>query len=366
MDDPREGRSLNRVFLEFALREKAFLAFLGVGFLAVGIFYENAEIARWLGFLFAGYAVVGNDSIQTIGTFIASNRTVAWWAMWAWIGGIFLVTVGYSFLANDGDVTFQRLSSKGFSETPMDFSFLQVAAPLILLVLTRLRMPVSTTFLVLTSFATSAGSVGKVLAKSISGYFLAFAIAFVAWMLVSRAMKRWSHRPAHPGWRIAQWCTTGLLWSVWLMQDAANVAVYLPRSLSWVEFVAFASVIFFGLGLLFYFGGEKIQEVVDEKSDVVDVRAATMIDFIYTIILFIFKIYSKVPMSTTWVFIGLLGGRELAIAVRKAGARSLKEALIVMTKDVVLVTIGLLISLVIAAAVNDGFRATLLSWVGLA
>jgi hypothetical protein len=150
------------------------------------------------------------------------------------------------------------------------------------------------------------------------------------------------------------------------MQDAANVAVYLPRSLSWVEFVAFASVIFFGLGLLFYFGGEKIQEVVDEKSDVVDVRAATMIDFIYTIILFIFKIYSKVPMSTTWVFIGLLGGRELAIAVRKAGARSLKEALIVMTKDVVLVTIGLLISLVIAAAVNDGFRATLLSWVGLA
>jgi hypothetical protein len=31
----------------------------------------------WLGFMFAGYAAVANDSIQTLGTFIVSNSRVA-------------------------------------------------------------------------------------------------------------------------------------------------------------------------------------------------------------------------------------------------------------------------------------------------
>ena len=32
------------------------------------------QIAMWVGFLFAAYAAVANDSIQTLGTFIASNQ----------------------------------------------------------------------------------------------------------------------------------------------------------------------------------------------------------------------------------------------------------------------------------------------------
>jgi hypothetical protein len=50
------------------------------------------------------------------------------------------------------------------------------------------------------------------------------------------------------------------------MQDATNVGVYLPRQLGAGEFVVFAGVIFLGLGLLFYMGGERVQEVVEEKS----------------------------------------------------------------------------------------------------
>ena len=57
---------------------------------------------------------------------------------------------------------------------------------------------------------------------------------------------------------------------------------------------------------------QKIQEVVDEKADVVDVRMATIIDLLYAVILYVFKVVSQVPMSTTWVFVGLLAGRELA------------------------------------------------------
>ena len=43
-------------------------------------------------FLFAAYAAVANDSIQTLGTFIASNQDKKWWVLWIFIGGVFLIT----------------------------------------------------------------------------------------------------------------------------------------------------------------------------------------------------------------------------------------------------------------------------------
>ena len=137
------------------------------------------------------------------------------------------------------------------------------------------------------------------------------------------------------------------------MQDAANIAVYLPRSMSFGHFLGFASVIFMGLGLLLYYKGGRIQKIVTEKSVVYDVRFATIIDFIYCIILFYFKLYSQVPMSTTWVFIGLLGGRELAMALRKTGENKSVVAVKLILKDFSFALIGLLISIAIAIGVND-------------
>ena len=135
-------------------------------------------------------------------------------------------------------------------------------------------------------------------------------------------------------------------------QDAANIAVYLPRSLSTVQFAGFAGTIFFGLGALMWMGGEKVQEVVDEKSDVSDVRSATIINLIYGIILYIFKVQSKVPMSTTWVFVGLLAGREIALAVRQASGedRSVRAALRMAARDLIYVSIGFIVAVIIAVA----------------
>merc|ERR1711959_198084 len=81
--------------------------------------------------------------------------------------------------------------------------------------------------------------------------------------------------------RILQWATAGFLWSVWLQQDLANIAVYLPRSLSGLELFGFVSFIVVGLGILFWQGGEKIQKIVDEKSDVDDTRPAIVVNTIY-------------------------------------------------------------------------------------
>ena len=146
----------------------------------------------WVGFVFAAYAAVANDSIQTLGTFVASNQDKKWWVLWIFIGGVFLATHSYSWFFSDfagaidangnvipdgiadGDVSHGRLLAKGFENAPQSFHFLQIAAPIFLLILTRLRMPVSTTFILLTSFAAAPAAVGKVLAKSMSGYLLAF------------------------------------------------------------------------------------------------------------------------------------------------------------------------------------------------
>tara|TARA_B100000579_G_scaffold137603_1_gene111684 strand:+ start:2854 stop:4005 length:1152 start_codon:yes stop_codon:yes gene_type:complete len=333
--------------------ERSFLSFIACAFLVALFVSPYPQIAMWVGFFFAAYAAVANDSIQTLGTFIASNQDKKWWVLWIFLGGIFVFTITYSWITFDGDVSSGRLLSKGFEEPPKSFHFLQVAAPVFLLILTRLRMPVSTTFILLTSFAANPKAVGGVLAKSMSGYILAFVIGLLVFVLVSKLAKKYFTGKAHFGWTIAQWLTSGTLWSVWLMQDAANIAVYLPRSMNFGTFFGFTSIVFFGLGLLLYYKGGKIQKIVTEKSIVTDVRFATLIDFIYCILLFYFKLYSDVPMSTTWVFIGLLGGRELGMALRRSGENSLTNTFKLIFKDFSFAMIGLLISIAIAIAVND-------------
>ena len=333
--------------------ERSFLSFIILAFLLSMFVTPYPQIAMWVGFLFAAYAAVANDSIQTLGTFIASNQEKKWWVLWLFIGGIFLFTVGYSWFNYGGDVSHGRLMAKGFEVAPTEFHFLQIAAPVFLLILTRLRMPVSTTFILLTSFAAAPAAIGKVLAKSMSGYILAFFLGFIVFITIAKLAKKYFVGEAKFGWTIAQWITSGTLWSVWLMQDAANIAVYLPRSMAFSEFLGFALVVFFGLGLLLYYKGGRIQKIVTEKSVITDVRFATIVDFIYCIILFYFKLHSKVPMSTTWVFIGLLAGREVAMAIRNTGENSLLTSFRLMMKDFSFAMIGLIISIAIAIGVND-------------
>jgi len=219
---------------------------------------------------------------------------------------------------------------------------------------------VSTTFLLLNAFSTETSAILGVLYKSLSGYFLAFFLALIVWLLVSRFINKYFKGKPHKFWVIFQWITSGVLWSVWIQQDAANIAIFLPRSLTAWEFTAFAGYIFLGLGLLFYLRGDKIQGIVDEKTGVTDVRAATLVDFIYAILLYYKLFESTLPMSTTWLFIGLLGGRELAISITrnkpKKRSKATIRALKMIGKDMLYALIGLLISLLLALAINDKIR----------
>lgn len=355
--------------LEWATKERTFLILIGFAFLVGAFATFNGSTAMWFGFLFAAYAAVANDSIQSLGTFIESNKDKKWYVLWLFTGLILIATLTFSFIYFDGDVTYQRLlDSNGNTKYPhdYDFSYFQIIAPVVLLILTRLRMPVSTTFLLLSVFSSDTSGITSVVWKSVSGYILAFVLSFLIWYFGYDFIRKYfKKRKFHTGWMIVQWIVSGSLWSVWLMQDGANIAVFLPRQLDLYQFIIFVGTIFFGLGVLFFLRGDKIQQVVSEKVRISDVRAATLIDFTYVLLL-IYKLFiSTVPMSTTWVFLGTIGGREIAVSLarKKDGFKHKRKALKIIGKDFLYASIGLLISVILAAGANPTIRREVFTYV---
>ncbi|OOG70433.1 hypothetical protein [Algoriphagus sp. A40] len=346
---------------DFTKSERPFLIITCILISIAGLITPYTYAAMWFGFALAAYSAIANDSIQTIGTFIISNQARKWYWLWLFIGLIWVGTITYSWFVFNGDVTFQLLTTPGLEKAPEEFVFLQLAAPIVLLIMTRMRWPVSTTFLLLNVFTYKAGTIVSVMTKSFIGYILAFGLAVIVWFALERFVKNYLKGEARPYWMVLQWITSGTLWAVWIMQDAANIAVFLPRQLDVYEFVAYTGFVFLGLGLIFYLKGDKIQDIINEKTNVADVRAATLVDLVYAAILFYFKLYNNVPMSTTWVFIGLLAGRELAIALGKHGKAKKRNAWLVRAfrlarKDMFKALAGLIVSLILAIVINEGVR----------
>jgi hypothetical protein len=301
-----------------------------------------------LGFLFAAYSVIANDSVQTLGTWIASNNNrFKWYVLWGAAAAVLLFTIWYGWYVNAGDISYGRLNKIPF----VDIQWYHAVAPAVLLLLTRIGIPVSTSFLVLSSFA-SAIVMGDMLLKSVAGYAVAAVSAYVIWFVVSGFFDE--SKPIKEAnkkyWRVGQWVTTGFLWSTWLMHDIANIAVFLPRVLS-IEMMIFVSIVFvFGLGYMFYNRGGKIQKIVIEKHNTKYVRSATIIDFVYWLILFFFKELNDVPMSTTWVFVGLLAGRELAIR-----RDNLEIVFPMLARDFLKMLFGLAVSVIIVILIHFVF-----------
>ena len=314
------------------------------------------SILAAVGFCLAAYSVVGNDSIQTLGTFLSSNKKVDWKWIWLFIAGILVTTITYSWAMNGGDISSGRLDKIPLPDGGIQWY--HVAAPAVLLLLTRFGFPVSTTFLVLSVFASTV-VFEKMLVKSMAGYAVAAIFAYGVWFFVSKffnerkEIKNKSHKKM---WRLAQWGATGFLWLQWLMHDMANIAVFLPRQLSFWNLLFVLAVFTIGLAFTLRSRGGKIQEVVLSKSGTRFVRSATIVDVVYAITLLVFKEWSDIPMSTTWVFVGLLCGRELAVhSLYNPGKTAVKAAWPIIAKDFVKILVGLAVSVGLVLLVKFAF-----------
>ncbi len=310
----------------------------------------------YLGFILAAYSVVGNDTIQTLGTFLSSNERKKWWVLWIFAGSILTITLIYGYFTHNGDVSYGRLSKYPL---PEPFAWYYILPPIVLMILTRTGIPVSTSFLILTFF--NEKNLTDMVLKSMSGYLVAFGTAIVLYLIISKTVeKKFIENPITNSqkniWTALQWLSTGFLWSQWLIQDFANIYVYLPRSLNIWELAGSLIIILGLLAFIIASKGGAIQSIIRSKTNTVDIRAATLIDFTYGIVLFYFKELNNVPMSTTWVFIGILAGREIALnlVLRKNDAR--KEMFKSLGKDLFKVSIGLIVSILLVYGVK--FLAT--------
>ncbi len=308
-----------------------------------------------IGFTIAAYSIVANDAIQTLGTFLSSNSHRPWWVLWLFAMLVLTTTLVYGWVVHGGDVSYGRLTK--FPQ-PAEFSWVYLLPPIFVFFLTRFGIPVSTTFLILTVFAST--NLEKMLTKSLLGYLVAIVVGFVMYSFVvakqeSEFLKTADQEPPAK-WVVLQWMSTAFLWSQWLTQDLANIYVYAPsaglnadgvRTISLTWLIGSLAWILILHAIIFYRRGGKIQRIVLSKTNTTDIRSATIIDFLYGVILFIFKEMSNIPMSTTWVFLGLLGGREFAIAW-VTHVREQKEVWRLVGTDMGKLVLGLLISIALA------------------
>ena len=311
---------------------------------------EMTLIYTVIGFALAGYSVIANDSIQTLGTFIASKKK---WFKWYVLAGsassVMILALAWGWYAYDGDISYGRLTRIPYQE----IQWYHAVAPAILLLLTRVGIPVSTTFLVLSAFASTV-VLEKMLLKSVVGYGLAAMVAYIAWIVVSKFINEKLDEvdEKYIGfWRNSVWVTSGWLWWVWLSHDVANIAVYLPRQLDitiLLTVMAYFTVLLF---YIFYIQGGRIQTVVLEKTGTRYARSATIINVIYAGVLYYFKELNDLPMSTTWVFVGLLCGRELAISTMNKDYK-FKYVFTLIGKDFLKMIFGLSVSVGIVLAIH--------------
>jgi len=302
-----------------------------------------------VGFALAAYSVVANDALQTLGAFINSNRKLPWWALFLYAGTILCVVFYIGWLQFDGDPSWGRLSNA--AKFPVfDVQWYHVLPAAALVIVTRFGLPVSTGFMILSIFATTAG-ISSMVVKSLTAYGFAFAAGLALYVALAPTLERHFMKTPDeaqkPVWIMLQWLATGYLWAMWLIQDFSHIFVFMPRHLTAEQAVFGVGVILVFLLITFIDRGGPVQKVLSSKTSITDIRSATIMDFTYASILAFFAQMNSTPMSTTWAFLGLIAGRELAIAtidkVRSPGA-----TMMIVARDAAKAGAGLVISIGLA------------------
>jgi phosphate/sulfate permease len=311
----------------------------------------DTSVLGLLGMSIAMLTVIGNDCVQTLSTFIQScgsrKASVIWMSLFLSI--VFVGTLCYGYFVI-GDIAFGRLEEIPYQE-PQFFHLIPLFA---LFILTFYGVPVSTTFIVLSVFSSNSVML-KMVEKSVIGGAVSFGFAFLVWYVLVRFFDERKDFIPQKYIKLLigfQSIATALLLIVWIMHDFANILVFVPRGqdIPLSLFILICIIACLVLTFIVYTSGGKIQKVVATKIGTNYVFSAILIDLAYAFVLFVLKEYSNIPMSTTWAFIGLILGREFAMAIYHE--KTVKNFLPIAKKDTFRLVIGAVISVLVVEFVK--------------
>ena len=118
------------------------------------------------------FSVIENSSFQMFGTFLTSNKNKSVFQIFFFIFAIFFITLAFEWFTNRGRLDFDRLININYSS---DVDLKSILAPLLLLFLTYKKIPVSTTFVLLSGFATKH-TIDSMLTKTAASYLISFVL----------------------------------------------------------------------------------------------------------------------------------------------------------------------------------------------
>ena len=311
----------------------------------------SSNIFMILGFILSLYTCVSNDVIQTLGTFLSTTKDRPVWQVWLFTSTVLVITFTAGWIINNGDMAFGLLDR---IPHPEKFYWWHILPPIILLYLTKKGIPVATSFLIISIFSSNT-IIGMMVAKSFLGYVTALVVSLILYFFIARSVEKiflyMKNKPVSPGWIIAKWLSTAILWMAWLLQDGSKIFVYLPRKLDLAQMIISLTVFVGLLYIICYKRGGEIQNIIKLKTNTQDIRSATIIDIVYAGILIYFLNLNNIPMSTTWVFLGVLAGREIALYNRLRFITE-KKVYKYILQDFTKAVIGLLVSIAVVLIIN--------------
>lgn len=307
----------------------------------LGIFFS------WFMLAVSSYTVVANNYIQTIGSFIVNNKQ-KFWSNWFFVSVNFTIATLISWFIFNGSLDYSFLKNVEYQK---DLNIIIIFIPLLLNIFTKYGIPVSATFLIIPLFGSNS-TVHIMLTKTVTSYFLAFMVAFFVWRTIYKYFKnfiKYEKDDLNFFWNFMEYITTALVWIAWNILNICVFVVFVDRDFSIYELLAVNIIVIFVIYIIMVNSGGQIEKIIRDKKDNANKKTTAIFNLLFAIILLSLEFFSNVPLTTTWVFLGLLAGRELALSYVEKGIfadKKSKISLVKIIKDLNKAIIGIVFSLI--------------------
>ena len=131
----------------------------------------------------------------------------------------------------------------------------------------------------------------------------------------------------------------------WIMSNNSNLVVSLPRTFNIPYFLIYILFCAISIFYVVFSRGGKIQSIINAKNGLDNPKTNSIINIAFSLIILMFQYINTTPVATTWSFVGLLSGRELALSMKSFNGVK-KITLIKILRDLSVLIYGLLITLI--------------------